>query len=92
MTASIANTFNRAFHGGVAGEQAPELYYFIIGAVIAFLVGMVIIGGIKKIGHVSEKLVPAMILFYIVFALWIIVANISRIPEAFLVIFKSAWF
>ena len=91
MTASLANTFNQAFHGGSAGEQAPEYYYYIIGIIIAILVGMVIIGGIKKIGHVSEKLVPAMIIFYIFFALWIIIANISLIPEAFIVIFRSAF-
>jgi len=91
MTASLANTFNRAFHGGVAGEQAPEYYYFIIGALIAILVGLVIIGGIKKIGSVSEKLVPAMIFFYVFFALWIILANIENVPAAFTVIFKSAF-
>ena len=91
MTASLANTFNRAFYSGIVGEQAPMIYYIVIGLIIAILVGMVIIGGIKKIGHVSEKLVPAMIFFYIFFALWIIIANISRIPEAFMVIFKSAF-
>jgi AGCS family alanine or glycine:cation symporter len=91
MTASLANTLNQAFHGGVSGEVAPTFYYMIIGVIIAFLVGIVIIGGIKKIGHVSEKLVPAMIFFYIFFALWVIIANITRIPEAFLVIFKSAF-
>ena len=91
MTASLANTFNKAFHGGVAGEQAPEMYYYVIGLVIAFLVGVVIIGGIKKIGHVSEKLVPAMIFFYIFFALWIILANLTRVPDAFIIIFKSAF-
>lgn len=91
MTASLANTLNRAFHGGVAGEQAPALYYYVIGFVIAILVGMVIIGGIKKIGHVSEKLVPAMIFFYIFFALIVIITNISHIPEAFAVIFRSAF-
>ncbi len=91
MTASLANTINRTFHGGVAGEQAPEYYYFIIGAVIAILVGLVIIGGIKKIGSVSEKLVPAMIFFYVSFALWVIIANLENIPEAFLIIFKSAF-
>ena len=90
MTASLANTFNIAFHGGVAGEQAPFLYYIIIGVLIAVLVGMVIIGGIKKIGHVSEKLVPAMIFFYIFFALIVIFANLTKIPEAFVLIFKSA--
>ena len=91
MTASLANTFNQAFHGGVAGEQAPFLYYFIIGIIIAILVGMVIIGGIKKIGHVSEKLVPSMIIFYIFFALIVIFANFDKIPDAFIIIFKSAF-
>jgi AGCS family alanine or glycine:cation symporter len=91
MTASLANTFNRAFHGGVAGEQAPALYYYIIGFAIAILVGMVIIGGIKKIGHVSEKLVPAMIFFYVFFALIVIISNITHVPEAFAVIFRSAF-
>ncbi len=91
MTASLANTLNRAFHGGVAGEQAPALYYYVIGFVIAILVGMVIIGGIKKIGHVSEKLVPAMIFFYIFFALIVVITNISHVPEAFAVIFRSAF-
>jgi AGCS family alanine or glycine:cation symporter len=91
MTASLANTINQAFHGGVSGEIAPTLYYLFIGIAIAILVGFVIIGGIKKIGHVSEKLVPAMIFFYIFFALWIIIANITRIPEAFILIFKSAF-
>jgi len=54
-------------------------------------VGMVIIGGIKKIGRVSEKLVPAMIFFYMFFALWIIIVNFSHIPAAFAIIFKSAF-
>jgi len=91
MAASLANSFNLALHSGVSGEVAPAFYYFVIGVIIAFLVGVVIIGGIKKIGHVSEKLVPAMIFFYIFFALWIIIANITRIPEAFILIFKSAF-
>jgi AGCS family alanine or glycine:cation symporter len=91
MTASLANSLNLAFHGGVSGQQAPAYYYYIIGVIIAILVGVVIIGGIKKIGHVSEKLVPAMIFFYIFFALWVILANIDQIPAAFVVIFKSAF-
>jgi AGCS family alanine or glycine:cation symporter len=91
MTASLANSFNKVFHAGVAGEQAPALYYYVIGAIIAFLVGIVIIGGIKKIGSVSEKLVPAMIGFYVFFALWVIFANFTQIPEAFALIFRSAF-
>lgn len=91
MTVSLANSFNRFFHSGVAGEQAPAIYYFVIGAVIALLVGIVIIGGIKKIGHVSEKIVPSMIGFYIIAALIVIIANIEHVPEAFILIFKSAF-
>jgi len=91
MTASLAGTLNQWIHGATAAQQAPAYYYYIIGAVIAVLVGLVIIGGIKKIGHVSEKLVPSMIFFYIFFALWVIIANFTRIPEAFAVIFKSAF-
>lgn len=91
MTASLAGSMNTLIHGGAAADQAPMVYYIIIGAVIAALVGMVIIGGIKKIGRVSEKLVPIMIIFYITFALLIIGFNFTQIPEAFMIIFKSAF-
>ena len=91
MTISLANSFNQWFHGGLAGEQAPAIYYYVIGALIALLVGLVILGGIKKIGRVSERLVPTMIIFYIIMALWVIIANIEMIPAAFVLIFKSAF-
>lgn len=91
MTAALANTINQAFHSGQVSEQAPMIYYIVIGGLIALLVGMVIIGGIKKIGMVSERLVPSMIVFYIFFSLWIIISNITLVPEAFVIIFKSAF-
>jgi AGCS family alanine or glycine:cation symporter len=91
MTASLANTFNQVFHSGVTGQQAPAIYYYVIGAIIAILTALVVIGGIKKIGHVSERLVPFMIVFYITFSLWIILANFTRIPDAFTLIFRSAF-
>jgi len=91
MTASLANTLNQAFHAGEVTEQAPAVYYVVIGATIAVLVGLVIIGGIKRIGSVSERLVPAMIVFYFIFAVWVILANIERIPAAFALIFESAF-
>ena len=89
MALSAANTVNKYVNG--SAQDAPDYYYFIIGAVIAILVGVVIIGGIKKIGRVSEKLVPAMIFFYMFFALWVILSNITLIPEAYVLIFKSAF-
>ncbi|MCH7678315.1 sodium:alanine symporter family protein [candidate division KSB1 bacterium] len=91
MTVALANTLNQAFHGGTAADVAPTLYYLLIGGSIAALVGFVIIGGIKKIGQVSEKLVPAMIAFYVLFSLIIIAVNFTEIPAAFILIFQSAF-
>ena len=91
MTAALANTLNQALHGGTAADIAPTMYYLVIGGSIAALVGFVIIGGIKKIGRVSEKVVPAMIAFYVLFSLIIIAVNFSDIPAAFVLIFQSAF-
>lgn len=63
----------------------------IIGIVLAVLTGIVILGGIKRIGSVTEKLVPFMALFYIVGALAIIIMNFDQIPHAFSLIFSSAF-
>lgn len=65
--------------------------FWITGLVISVMVGAVILGGIKRIGAVSERLVPAMIIFYFVGATIIIVANITNLPHALGVIFKSAF-
>ncbi len=58
---------------------------------ITVFVGLVIIGGIKRIGAVSEKLVPTMILFYIGGALFTLIAKISELDDAFVIIFQSAF-
>ncbi len=52
----------------------------IIGIVVAMLVAMVLLGGIKRIGSVTEKLVPFMALFYVVLALGVVILNIQRFP------------
>jgi AGCS family alanine or glycine:cation symporter len=64
---------------------------FIFGVVCAILVAVVIIGGIKKIANVTDKLVPIMIGMYIIFALIIIGMNFDRIGEAFGSIFHGAF-
>ncbi len=64
--------------------------FWITGIALAVLTGIVTIGGIKRIGEVSEKLVPTMVFFYIAGALAVILANFARIPEAFSIIFSSA--
>ena len=58
---------------------------------ITLLVGMVIIGGIKRIGAVAERLVPAMIVLYLAGALIIVITHYTLIDEAFLLIFRSAF-
>lgn len=63
----------------------------ILGIVIATLVGLVLLGGIKRIGKVTEKLVPFMALLYIILAFGVIFLNINRIPEVFASIFQGAF-
>jgi len=65
--------------------------FWLTGIVIFTMVGAVILGGIKRIGGVSERLVPTMIILYFGGALIIILANITNLPDAFAVIFKSAF-
>jgi len=63
----------------------------VTGIVLAVLSAIVIIGGIKRIGQVTEKLVPFMAAFYILGGLFIIISNISHVGEAFGLIFGSAF-
>ena len=65
--------------------------FWITGLVISVMVGAVILGGIKRIGAVSERLVPAMIIFYFIGGTIIVLANITNLPHALGVIFKSAF-
>ena len=67
----------------VISESSTGRLNLILGIVITLLVGMVLLGGIKRIGSVSEKLVPFMALFYIVLALGVVILNIGRIPAVF---------
>lgn len=64
---------------------------FITGVVTAFGVMAVVLGGIKRLGNFSEKLVPIMFIVYVGAALWIIGSNISRLPDAISLVFSSAF-
>jgi len=64
---------------------------FIIGIILAILVGIVIIGGIKRIASITEKIVPFMAGIYVLAALVIIFANFSDIGTAFGLIFDGAF-
>lgn len=63
----------------------------VIGIVIAFLVGLVLLGGIKRIGRVTEKLVPFMALLYIILSLGVVLLNLPHVPQVFVSIFSGAF-
>lgn len=64
---------------------------YLTGIVVAALVGIVIVGGIRRIGEVAGKLVPAMIVLYIGAALLILIVNIAGVPAALGLIFTHAF-
>ena len=65
---------------GILSSGAVSTVNLIIGVVVAMLVAMVLLGGIKRIGSVSEKLVPFMALFYVILALGVVIINYKNIP------------
>lgn len=91
-----------SFGGGnmfQANQSFAQLTYIIpalenqgayYGMILAILVGVVIIGGIRSIANVTDKIVPFMAVFYVLSALAIIVMNIHRADEAFMLIINGA--
>ena len=64
---------------------------WIIGLIIAILLGVIIIGGVKSIANAAQVIVPFMALLYILMALIIVVLNISEVPGVIALIFSSAF-
>ena len=63
----------------------------IVGVAVALLAMLVLLGGVKRLGDVTEKLVPFMAMLYIIMGLGVIIVNINRIPAVFVSIFKGAF-
>ena len=63
----------------------------IIGVFICIIVALILIGGVKRIGKVSEKLVPLMALLYVVLGIGLIVMKIDKLPAVFGMIFQGAF-
>ncbi|MCH9852314.1 MAG: sodium:alanine symporter family protein [Alphaproteobacteria bacterium] len=78
---SLASTMQEAF-------GLPPL---VTGIVLAIAVGLVIIGGIKRIGEVAGKIVPFMIVIYVIAGMIVILTNISEVGNAFVTIVSSAF-
>ncbi|WP_462383520.1 alanine/glycine:cation symporter family protein [Pseudomonas sp. Marseille-QA0892] len=78
---SMAHALNTTFH----------IPMWVTGVVAMVLVGMVILGGIKRIGKVAARLVPIMCVAYVVSALVVLVVNAAAIPAAIALIFEHAF-
>jgi AGCS family alanine or glycine:cation symporter len=66
-------------------------YDWLVGLVLAFLVGLVIIGGIRRIGLVASRIVPFMCLLYVAASLLIILSNITLVPQMIATIISQAF-
>lgn len=93
ITSAINNFFDpkQAHIAFSIGENSYTWATVIGGLVITLLVGLVVIGGIKRIAKVSEVVVPFMAITYIVFVLVIFFMNIKAVPSAIVLVFKSAF-
>lgn len=94
--ATQVNTITTAINSAllnynVISESAVSTSNLIIGIIIAILIAMILLGGIKRIGHVTEKLVPFMALLYILLGLGVILLNIQNVPAVFVSIIRGAF-
>ena len=79
------------FNYGIIEKDSVGILNLIIGIVLAILIGMILLGGIKRIGQVTEKLVPFMAAIYVILALGVVVLNFQNIPSVFGSIFEGAF-
>ena len=96
---SISGSINNAI-STLGGSNGSEITFLgstfstttlIVGIVVAIIVALVIIGGLKTVGSVTEKLVPVMSVIYIIAAIVVVIINIKYIPSVFGQIFEGAF-
>ena len=79
------------YNYGVISEQNVSTLNLVIGIILAVLIGLILLGGIKRIGQVAEKLVPFMAVIYIILVIGVVILNYRNIPTVFASIFKGAF-
>ena len=79
------------YNYNIISEDAAPMLNLIIGIVLAGLIALILLGGIKRIGQVTEKLVPFMAVMYIVLALGVVLLNIKNVPHVFGAILAGAF-
>ena len=89
---TITTAINTALlNYNVISSDSVHTLNLIIGIVIMVLVAMILLGGIKRIGRVTERLVPFMAVFYIILAIGVIAVHIENVPGVFAAIFQGAF-
>ena len=94
--ATQVNTITAAINAaltnyGLLSASATGTSNLIIGIVICIVVALILIGGIKRIGRVTERLVPIMAILYILLGAGLIIMNIGKVPAVFAAIFQGAF-
>ena len=88
ITGSINNAIQQFAPSAAEHTSTINL---VLGIILAIIVGIVLLGGIKRIGSVTEKLVPVMAAIYIIACLVVVIANLTDIPRVFGMIFQGAF-
>ena len=79
------------YNYNLLSEKAAPVFNLILGIILAVLIALILIGGIKRIGQVTEKLVPFMAIIYIILAVGVVLINFRTIPAVFGAIFEGAF-
>ncbi len=93
ITSAVNNAFDPSNSHIVfsIGANSYSLATVIAGTIVTVCVALVVLGGLKRISKVAEKVVPAMAVIYVFLGLSIVIMNATKIPAAFALIFKSAF-
>ena len=86
-----ANMFQANQSYGAVSRVFPFIPSWLYGLILATLVGLVLVGGVRRIGQVAGTIVPLMCALYVVASLFILLTNFTEIPGAFWVIISSAF-
>ena len=89
---NITDSINTAIQAFVpAAADSRTMINVVLAVILMIIVGVVLIGGIKRIGAVTEKLVPVMSAIYILACLAVVLFNITKVPHVFGMIFQGAF-
>lgn len=80
-----SNTIRLAF------ERSFDIQKWVMGAILTFIVAVIIFGGLKRIAQVTQYVIPIMAIFYIILAAYVLFANIGQVPTMIGQIFQGAF-